>query len=69
MADDMMMIDAFLGELLTSAVLVGTSSDPNINLINAKTLASSKVTLVTKDCCDYDCVQVRDKPQLWLEMH
>ena len=34
-----------VGELLTSAVLVGTSAASNINLINAKTVAGTKVTM------------------------
>ena len=45
------------GELLTSAVLVGTSTADNINLVNAKSLASTKVNLVTTEgCCE--CVKV-----------
>ena len=44
-------------ELLTSAVLVGSSTTTDINLVNAKTLASSKVNLLaTGEGCD--CVTV-----------
>lgn len=42
-----------VGELLTSAVLVGTSAAANINLINAKAMASTKVNMNSEpEGCD-----------------
>ena len=49
--------DCCIGELLSSAVLIGCSKSTDINLINAKALSSAKVNVVTNSN-ECSCIQV-----------